>query len=123
MGIGRVASALSLWAVLLAPGAGEAATGETKQSNFPCENCAGGAGPFNAERGTDLLVKADGGHQQRLLNARGLEKGHKGYQAFNLDPTYLQLVTAADGHKSWVLNVRQRMPEPQASRTLGRRYY
>jgi hypothetical protein len=42
--------------------------------------------------------------------------------AFNLDQTYLQLVSLSDGRKLWVLNVRQRMPEPQASRTL-RRYY
>jgi hypothetical protein len=122
MGIGRLASAVSLWAALLAPAGGEAATGESKQPNFPCENCAGGPGPFNGDRATDLLVKADGGHRQRLLNARGLEKAHKGYVAFNLDQTYLQLVSLSDGRKLWVLNVRQRMPEPQASRTL-RRYY
>ena len=122
MSFGRVAAAVSVCAALLAPLAAEAATAEAaKTPKYRCENCAGGPGPFNAERATDLVVKVNG-HRQRLLNARGLEKVHKSFQAFNLDATYLQLVTMADGHQGWVLNVRQRMPEPQASRAI-RRYY
>jgi hypothetical protein len=122
MGFGRFASAVSVCAALLAPSALEAATAEdSKQPNFRCENCSGGPGPFNGDRSTDVVVKVDG-HKQRLLNARGLEKAKKGFQAFNVDPAYLELVSAWDGKAAWVLNVRQRMPEPQASRTL-RRYY
>lgn len=121
MAFTRFASAVSVWAALLAPAMTEAATEETKQPNYRCENCTGGTGPFNAERGGDLVVKADG-HKARLLNARGLEPAHKGFQAFNVDATYIQLVSAADGKAAWVLNVRQRLPEPQASRGF-RRYY
>lgn len=119
MGFGRLASAVSVCAALLAPSAAEAATGEPKV-NYRCENCSGGPGPFNGDRAGDVVVKVDG-HRQRLLNARGLEKGNA-KQAFNVDTTYIQLVSAADGQAAWVLNVRQRMPEPQASRTI-RRYY
>ena len=120
MMFGRMASAISVCAALLAPAALEAATAEeSKQPKFRCENCSGGPGPFNV--GSDVIVKVDG-KKQRLLNARGLEKGQKGFQAFNFDPAYIQLVAAWDGQAAWVLNVRQRMPEPQASRAF-RRYY
>ena len=111
----RLALSLGLCAILLTPPAVEAATSDAKTPNYRCENCGGGVGPFNLERAGDVVVLADG-HRKRLLNARDVRK------VFNEDPTYLLLVSLADGQKAWVLNVRQRLPEPQASRAI-RRYY
>jgi hypothetical protein len=103
----------------------EVAPASTAEPSYRCENCDGRVGPFNMEEPSDVIVKTAGGERRRLLNALGMvlvvnDRG--GGPVFNFDERYIFLVADAQGQKAWVLNVKQRHPEPQASR-LFRRYY
>jgi hypothetical protein len=121
MRYGRLASALSLCAALLAPPAADAAS----LSYGRCENCGGGAAAFNMERPSDVVGVVADGQRKRVLNALGLvvvQNARDPRRVLNQDPAYLFLASLADGRKAWVLNVLQRHPEPQASRAI-RRYY
>jgi len=103
----------------------EIAPASTAEPTYRCENCDGPAGPFNMERPSDVIVQVENGERKRLLNALALVKivnERGGGPVFNLDERYILAVVAADGQPAWVLNVKQRHPEPQASRTF-RRYY
>jgi hypothetical protein len=111
MHFARWAPAFGLCAILLALPPATAAT-------YPCENCSAGVGPYNIERSTDKVVVV-AGHRQRLLNASGVSGNSS---VLNHDDRYILPVVLAQGQQAWALNIRQRHPEPQASRTL-RRYY
>jgi hypothetical protein len=87
-------------------------------ASYPCENCSAGVGPYNAERSTDKVVVV-AGHRQRLLNASGVSGNSS---VLNHDSRYILPVLVAQGRQAWALNVLQRHPEPQASRTLRRSY-
>lgn len=87
-------------------------------ASYPCENCSAGVGPYNLERSTDKVVVV-AGQRQRLLNASGVSGDSS---ILNHDSRYILPVLVAQGQQAWALNILQRHPEPQASRTL-RRYY
>lgn len=122
MRLAVLGSVLCLGVTLLAFSGAEAST--AAPHNYRCENCGGGAGPFNAVLPSDLVATVDG-QRTRVLNSFALvsvQNRRDDRRVLNHDPGYLFLATLQGGQQAWILNVLQRHPEPQASRSI-RRYY